>query len=110
MSRTRVAGTTANPHASDGHTSGQDGPSARTKLLQRELPVERDQGLVTGIRQRTDRPLQQPAGNGGPLEGGLDIRSHARHKTHGPGNASADNWSGVWRQALGGSGGLSFMR
>jgi hypothetical protein len=65
LSRERMAGTTANLHVSDGPTPGQDGPNARTKLLQRELPVERDQGLVTGIRQRTDRPLQQPAGTTG---------------------------------------------
>jgi hypothetical protein len=31
----------------------------------RELPVEREQGLVAGIRQRTDRPLQPPAGTAG---------------------------------------------
>jgi len=33
----------------------------RTKLLRRELPIKQDQSLVTGIRQRTNRPLEQPA-------------------------------------------------
>src|SRR5438132_433897 len=45
--------------------SCQDGPSARTKLVKGELPAERDQGLGTWIRQRTDRPHERPAGAAG---------------------------------------------
>jgi len=42
-----------------------------------ELPAERDQGLGTWIRQRTNRPLEHA--RGGLLQGGLDIRYPARH-------------------------------
>jgi hypothetical protein len=75
-----------------------------------ELPAERDQGLGTGIRQRTHRPLEHARGRGGLLKGGLDIRYHARQEAHGPGNGSAGGGNAGWRQALGGSAGLSFMR
>jgi hypothetical protein len=65
VSRARGDGTTANRHISEGREPGQDGPSARTELLKRELPRERDQGLETCLRQRIDRPLEQPAGGAG---------------------------------------------
>ncbi len=64
-SRTRVDGTTANQWVGDGRQPGQDGPNARTKLCNEELPVQRDQGLGTSIRQRADRPLERPAGGAG---------------------------------------------
>ena len=61
ISRTREVGTTAHRFISDAGSLGQDGwKTAGTKLPQRELPVEQDQSLVTGIRQRGDRPLKQP--------------------------------------------------
>ncbi len=47
---------------------------------------------------------------GGLLEGGLDIRSTRNQEAHGPANDSASGRSAAWRQALGGSDGLSFMR
>jgi hypothetical protein len=73
-----------------------------------ELPAERDQGLGTGIRQRTNRPLEHA--RGGLLKGGLDIRYLSRHEAHAPGDGSASGESAGGRQALGGSAGLSFMR
>jgi hypothetical protein len=104
-----VAGTTANPLVSDGPTPDQDGPNARTKLLERAAGGT---GPGPGDGDPTTHRSAAPAtrGHGGLLEGGLDIHYHERHKTYGPGNGSTDNPSGAWRQALGGSGGLSFMR
>ena len=75
-----------------------------------ELPAERDQGLGTWLQQRTDRPLEHARGRDGLLEGGLDFRYPSRLLAHGPGNDSAGGRSRAWRQALGGSEGLSFMR
>ena len=76
-----------------------------------ELPAERDQGLGAWIRQRIDRLLEQARGRGGLLEGGLDIRFYSRQGGLRPGNDCAiGGGSVVWRQALGGSVGLSFMR
>ena len=48
------------------------------KAPHEELPAERDQGLGTWIRERTDRPLEQARGRDGLLEGGLDFRSDSR--------------------------------
>ena len=53
-------GTTAEGCELDGRESRQDGPGARTKLVV-ELPAAGDQGLGTSIRQRTDRPHEEPA-------------------------------------------------
>jgi hypothetical protein len=109
LSRERMAGTTANLHVSDGPTPGQDGPNARTKLLQRAAGGT---GPGPGDGDPTTYRSAAPAtrAHGGMLEGELDIHCHARHQTLGPGNGSTDNRSGAWRQALGGSGCLSFMR
>src|SRR5271170_2997497 len=53
-------GTTAEGCVWDGRESWQDGPGTRSKLV-REPPAARDQGLGTSIRQRTDRPHEEPA-------------------------------------------------
>src|SRR5208337_2346014 len=54
-------GTTAEGCVWDGRESCQDGPGARSKLV-REPPAAGDQGLGTSIRQRTDRPHEEPVG------------------------------------------------
>ncbi len=75
-----------------------------------ELPAERDQGLGAWIQECTDRPLEHARGRSGLLKGGLDFRYLSRHVLSGRGNDSAGGCRGGWRQALGGSPGLSFIR
>jgi hypothetical protein len=78
-------------------------------LCKGELPVQRDQGLGTSIRQRTDWPLEPPQAMRG-LEGGLDFLYHSRLLAHELANNSASNAYAKRRQALDGSVGLSFIR
>ena len=110
LSRACLPGTTANPHVSDGHTPAQDGPNARTKLVQKELPVERDQGLGVWIHERTDRPLEPFVGVSDGSRVGLDFLYPSRPIAHGPRNDPPSGCCGARRQALGGSEGLSFIR
>ena len=78
--------------------------------LCRELPAAGDQGLGTWIRQRTDRPHEQPAGAAGCLwVGWTSVTTHDTKLTDW-GNDSSNSRGAMQRQALGGSGGLSFMR
>jgi len=75
-----------------------------------ELPAERDQGLRAWIRERTHRPLEHPCGPGCSRVGWTSGTTRDT-EAHGPGNDSAGgNLRRAWRQALGGSEGLSFMR
>ena len=77
-----------------------------------ELPAARVQGLVAWIRQRTNRPHQQPAGEAGCWWVGWTSVATRDTKLIGRGNDSANGQRASQRQALGGSEGLSlsFMR
>ena len=81
----------------------------QTKLLRRELLVELDQGLVTGIRQRTNRPLEQAADNATCSR--VDWTSATSRDMAGrAGNNSSPRVNAAECQALGGSGGWSLVR
>jgi hypothetical protein len=87
----------------------QDDPSTRTKLL---LGVAGSRGPGPGDLdpQRTDRPHERPAGAAGcSWVGWTSVTTHDTKLT-GWRNDSTNSRSATQRQALGGSGGLSFMR
>jgi len=110
LSRARGDGPTAKGCVLDCHEPRQDGRVPGQKLLNVELPAKGTRVWGASIRERTDRPLKHARGRGGLLKGGLDIRYHVRHGGSPAGERLRRRRERAWRQALGGSEGLSFMR
>ena len=74
----------------------------------KELPAERDQGLGAWIHERINRPLEPSVdvADGSRVDWTSGIsRDEGTRAGNGGGGFRA-----AWRQALGGSEGLSFMR
>src|SRR5277367_83276 len=109
LSCVRENGTTATGCVLDVQKPRQDGPM-------------RGQGSVSGAAGKVGPgpgdldPSTQPAAaraarrREGLLKGGLDFPYHARHLAQRPVSDFSGGRGAVWRQALGGSCGLSFMR